>query len=895
MTPPDDFSTRRDYIPKAGSVWLIGDHYHGWMAFERKPGLDNDPEHQPSHVALHRQPRFYYAPGGAWYVKKFLDRVWTADPARGRDITSACPPNNAAMGIFFKEPKAFAPGTSIVSFTLDAYPRQPDGPVEDKVFRIRSHHGYYSAGESLERQEKTIELHLEALKNKTAALRNESTKLGARIDELHDSGLKGLVERHLEAPSIKALTASLQNQLTKTRDRKRLYNNSGLKYFEAFKQLAQNSEPELLVIDDMDMGFRDNKRFCGEPGKEVGWKSLLQQHFKDNSSSNNIIVLLGRSLPDLSLNRSGNHADSKDEASEPGLWSHLKEHHANQTIIIVNADLLRFTGAPMSKRTSWERTAEDCISALEDPTNLKLAPFAAFAHVIVRFGVAGAMHYYREESSGHKTADLYYDSKAHDGIFRDVEEEGGIVGNNSVFTSCIAWQLLNPERGKKTTTEAITAGIRAAIPACQRFFRAGYGDRTSEAVSGWPDKWSDPPKDLFIEPKYTSTMLKGHGPTHSLLIDEVKVRRRDGRPRWYIAIDATETADNRLLLAHDIVRRGVDVVLNNPRFKGERGVFAPLGTFGNLKSIDRDEMESFYAISNIIRQYLKVIDNVAGPMSIAVFGPSGSGKSYTVREIVKGIDPAIDQSFFEINMAQMSSTKELASYLLRVHDVISAGKTPLVFFDEFDCSLDDVPLGWLKYFLAPMEGGTFKHPDEGVFRLGRGIFVFAGGTTPRYDLFVKAGSAKTEEASKAFRSAKGPDFLSRLRGHINVKGINAAAAGSGQEGDSLYPLRRAIILRSLLERTGLITEVDNIAQIDGSLLNALLILRTRGTRKSFRYDTRSLKTVIDMCLRLHGRIEKASLAPPDVLDMHIDSTDLYEEMAKHPDHEDVSDDIQTTT
>jgi hypothetical protein len=761
------------------------------------------------------------------------------------------------MGKLFTVPEPFQPRTPTVSFTLDSYPRQPDAGPAEKVFRIKSHHGYYSTLDCLKKERASIERYLDEHPEATAA----------EIDVCH-------------------------RELEKIAEDERSYDHRGSEYLAAFTNLVkQDSQPKLLIIDDMDMGFRDYTGFSGHSGTESGWGALLRQYFNNDPTSNHIIVLLGRSLPHVDSNDvEGTVEPVSPQKESDDLWSQLETSHAKQTIIIVNADLLRYTGAPMSKRTSWERTAEDCIAALENDS--KLAPFRGFAHVIIRFGVVGAIHYYGE-SPGDKTAELYYDSKAHDGVFRSVEDEGGIVGNNSVFASCIAKQLLNPQL--ETTTHKIGAGIIAAIPACQRFFRAGYGEASTEVALSWLKTWSDPVRDLFGEPTYKSAMLKGHNPTHSLLVDQVTVHRRDKQRPWRIAIEALGNDEKRIwTLAHEIVMRGADAVLNNPFFKGGRGPFAPLGTFGNLKSIDREELDGFYALANILRQYGKTLsDNpLAGPMSIAVFGPPGSGKSYTVREIIKGVNPEIEQSFFEINMAQMSSTRELASYLLRVHDSISAGKTPLVFFDEFDCALDGSPLGWLKYFLAPMEGGTFKHPEEGVFRLVRGIFVFAGGTQTRYDEFERAGSGGTKNVD-VFTIAKAPDFLSRLRGHINVKGINAGEDSGGTE-DSLYPLRRAIILRSILERGGLVTEVDNVAQIDKSILKALLTIRNVKRMNAFKYDARSLRAIIDMCLRLHGRIEKASLPPPGVLDMHIDSGRFYEEMERHPSNK-FSDDIQTTT
>ena len=59
---------------------------------------------------------------------------------------------------------------------------------------------------------------------------------------------------------------------------------------------------------------------------------------------------------------------------------------------------------------------------------------------------------------------------------------------------------------------------------------------------------------------------------------------------------------------------------------------------------------------------------------------------------------------------------------------------PLVFWDEFDTSLDQTPLGWLRYFLAPMQDGSFLE-GQVTHPIGRAIFVFAGGTCNRMEEF----------------------------------------------------------------------------------------------------------------------------------------------------------------
>ncbi len=55
--------------------------------------------------------------------------------------------------------------------------------------------------------------------------------------------------------------------------------------------------------------------------------------------------------------------------------------------------------------------------------------------------------------------------------------------------------------------------------------------------------------------------------------------------------------------------------------------------------------------------------------------------------------------------------------------------------------------------------GQLHHP------IGRAIFVFAGGTCSTIEEFESS-------SREMFKDAKGPDFLSRLRGYINILGAN---------------------------------------------------------------------------------------------------------------------------
>src|SRR6185436_8107993 len=112
-----------------------------------------------------------------------------------------------------------------------------------------------------------------------------------------------------------------------------------------------------------------------------------------------------------------------------------------------------------------------------------------------------------------------------------------------------------------------------------------------------------------------------------------------------------------------------------------------------------------------------------------------------------------------------SSLSEFTHGLHTSRNITLEGKCPIVLIDEFDSAFEGKSLGWLKYLLAPMQDGQFREGDL-VYKVGRAILVFIGGTRRSFEEF--AGQMRNSE----FIDAKGPDFVSRLRGHVNVRGIN---------------------------------------------------------------------------------------------------------------------------
>jgi hypothetical protein len=234
-----------------------------------------------------------------------------------------------------------------------------------------------------------------------------------------------------------------------------------------------------------------------------------------------------------------------------------------------------------------------------------------------------------------------------------------------------------------------------------------------------------------------------------------------------------------------------------------------------------------------------------------------------VEQVANSVCPGEIKSL-TFNLSQFADPGELLGALHQVRDVGLKGQIPLVFWDEFDTSLHGQPLGWLRYFLAPMQDGSFQE-GQITHPIGRSIFVFAGGTSPRFDEFA---SDLSEQARKG---AKVPDFISRLKGFLNVLGPNRQDdRGSA---DPYYIIRRAILLRSLFERNTphLFSRLNGKKRlnIDAGVLRALLQTRF------YKHGIRSMESLIAMSsLSNKPAFERSSLPAEPLLEIHVDSLDF---------------------
>lgn len=509
------------------------------------------------------------------------------------------------------------------------------------------------------------------------------------------------------------------------------------------------------------------------------------------------------------------------------LWQHLLSHHSKRLIAIVGVNDLRLEGVHISRRLSWERTVADFFWQLEHHESMARLKECAF--LVVRFGVEGAILV--DNSEGGKKLYLFYDPEIGEDGFAEIYP-GIMCGVGTVFTASLASSLLNPER------ETICQGIHQGLLGARELWKQGFG--------------SD-----FESIDYNYDLINQSFEQHDSIQEIAVTRPKSGvgslTDNWSLLDDLAQAGLEQA--AAYFVVHGKDPALDR----------VPIARYRYLRAIDRTEIESYRSIHNLIQEYLATPKNNK-PLAIAVFGPPGSGKSFGVTEVAESISAGSLEKM-EFNLSQFRSLQDLLSAFHKIRDISLSGTIPLVFFDEFDASFNG-ELGWLKYFLAPIQDGEFRE-GEAIHPIGKAIFVFAGGTSHTFEQFSNcdADENSTDEDKEFFKKVKGPDFVSRLRGFINVKGPNPV-----DDKDDFYMIRRALLLRHLLtSKARHLLGPDKTFAIDRGVLRALLRVRR------YKHGVRSMVALIEMSLLANrNSFEPAALPSKKQMELHVDAIAFYD-------------------
>ncbi|MCL2576083.1 MAG: AAA family ATPase [Defluviitaleaceae bacterium] len=618
------------------------------------------------------------------------------------------------------------------------------------------------------------------------------------------------------------------------------------------KRLDEVFNEENLLTDEFRKEYHEMQQFSMPQDKKYNAITRYLGH-KEGTTPNNIFSQLPQDpsviMDGLVVWDSGYGGLDVPTNADKVLWVSEKsipekqqfEKNADKCFLFIDGSSLRSAGAMISRQISWERTATELVSEIQ--LNPAINHLLDAKYIFITLDVDGGVFIMKR--NGKLEASLMITHGGAEGAIKE-KLPGAIISDFGVM-SLFLIQLFDEvfsydpnagvyEVGSEDVEfddylkHIVSIGLKDGITAVSLGTLCRYILEVGESMVSAGYKLDDDNNlnvGLTIEPKKWNAF-------------EIPLKEQDGLfvvPEDWIV--TAKVGDKKIEdVAFEYVQKGAKIIEGLPQL-----------TFGNFTTIDRWEIESYQNIRNLILGY--AFGDSIRPLSIAVFGSPGSGKSFGVTEIAKNILPGKVQKL-EFNVSQFISVEDLSAAFQKVRDVVLEGKLPLVFFDEFDSDKDGMALGWIKSFLMPMQDGRFRD-GAGEHPLGKCILVFAGGTAVDFDSFANP----TDQ--QYFKNIKGPDFLSRLRGTISILGPNPK-----DDNDKNYVLRRALLLRSLCQRKLNMTS-DGIAPVADGIIRAIL------TVPKFNHGARSMEAILDMS-RIEGdRWEPAALPFHSQLALHVDA------------------------
>ena len=611
---------------------------------------------------------------------------------------------------------------------------------------------------------------------------------------------------------------------------------------------------------------------------------------------------LGGNLSDLASNALGgvviairDNLHECDEKSNSWLGI-MKEKLAvddkgrERTLTMVNADALRKCGLAITEYGSIEQSVRDVVK-YRGHKYIK-ALLAMGDHLVVVFRETGALYLNATTNEGSIHFCPNFDRVAQE----DTERFGLVPGKFTIILTSVVREIY--ARDGNSSGWDIAGALRLGVAAYNFHFKSGFEKDQKLGITANPLTALEKSCSLKRREEIMKVTTDTKEPSQFLLTSLNFNNWPKGLESWsrtdglLSSFQPKDKKKEEEKLLFDIVRNGLlkafrvpdadvkkfcDVSKpSDPTWIPMAVITCPFARFGKIKSVDPAEIATFNSLGRLIGKYLRS-DQWSSPLSIAVFGRPGAGKSFAVKQILKTVSPGRKNEPLIFNLAQFDSVDQLTEAFHQVQDrALSEDEVPLVIFDEFDCHFG-APLGWLKYFLAPMQDGLFRG-KAADYRVGRAIFLFSGGTSDNFKAFNEQRlnfddqrALKTQRTTRKpskeelvlRRRAKLDDFISRLRGYLDVSDINGSL-------DFPLKLRRAVILRSMLEEHAKpILRPDeagreDIANIEEPVITAFL------DAKKYEHGVRSMEAIIQMSRWIGSQFVAASLPSKDQLKSHVD-------------------------
>lgn len=486
--------------------------------------------------------------------------------------------------------------------------------------------------------------------------------------------------------------------------------------------------------------------------------------------------------------------------------------------VLIDADDLRAEGIALSKALSWEATAEDFVRNLG--SNGRLDTLVTCPNLIVRFGTEGVI-YHRGRDAGDPV--LYYNPRSMEGEWRS-GADANMIDVASAFTAGLALGFADSK--PPNCDNGIQYGISAANDLCRhRFVHSDFDDAPDYPIAQIMD-------GLRPDQHYTAVRIPS--------------ARISSGDKWSIFDSITGDPAE---LARQVVTNGPEKAL----------AACPMQKFDKLLAIDRAEQESLRSVLDAITERLDA--GSRGPTSIGVIGPAGSGKKYATANLASHVSTGRPVQKLSYN-SRLLKFDSLVEACQAIRDHTANGDLTIVTFENFEVMLEPNN-DLLKEMLVIMRDGNFT--DRGhVHSLGAPLMFFIVNNELGSDI-DEPFPPPTPTSPRHADFAQVPNYdvsllMDYLHGLVKVNGPN-----QNSPRDKTFCIRRAIMMRQLIQERHPHLEVKGRINIEEGVLHALLLV------PKFKHGLRSLEKIISTS-RLSGRtkFDVAALPPEEQIQLHVD-------------------------
>jgi hypothetical protein len=239
-------------------------------------------------------------------------------------------------------------------------------------------------------------------------------------------------------------------------------------------------------------------------------------------------------------------------------------------------------------------------------------------------------------------------------------------------------------------------------------------------------------------------------------------------------------------------------------------------------TLDKDHIENIQRLISSIDAYSNDLSQKR-PLNFLMLASPGAGKSHFIKRVADQLQGR-KVSAITFNMTALQTNEDLIPALDAARNLKVEDKLPLLFLDEFDSKLSNIPL------LLPLLWDGELNLGQRDLKLGRVIIVLAGSDPSLPSVMDHARSMRNDIAIQDGNTPKIVDLLSRINGSVvEIPPFYDPTRSVDRRAD-----KACVAIQLLRQRFG-----ETLRTVPRALLRFIV-------ETEFRYGVRSIAHLIDL-------------------------------------------------